>query len=119
MTISKKWKTRVWVKYAFIGPILRPAQAMGSMKRLVSLRSISTSRLMHLLSRALLRRRSLWSSRYTSRNTNNRNRSSMSLCASNRCHNLSLRHSRSSSRHLSLSRQRRNQPLRLLRSQSR
>jgi len=96
---------------------------MGSMKRLVSLRSISTSRLMHLLSRALLRRRSLWSSRYTSRNTNNRNRSSMSLCASNRCHNLSmslsLRHSRSSSRHLSLSRQRRNQPLRLLRSQSR
>lgn len=113
------------MKYAFIGPILRPAQAMGSMKRLVSLRSISTSRLMHLLSRALLRRRSLWSSRYTSRNTNNRNRnrSSMSLCASNRCHNLSmslsLRHSRSSSRHLSLSRQRRNQPLRLLRSQSR
>jgi hypothetical protein len=94
------------------------------MKRLVSLRSISTSRLMHLLSRALLRRRSLWSSRYTSRDPNNRNRnrSSMSLCASNRCHNsmsLSLHHSRSSSRHLSLSRQRRNQPLRLLRSQSR
>lgn len=109
------------MKYAFIGPILRPAQAMGSMKRLVSLRSISTSRLMHLLSRALLRRRSLWSSRYTSRNPNNRNR--MSLCASNRCHNLSmslsLHHSRSSSRHLSLSRQRRNRPLRLLWSQSR
>ena len=58
MTISKKWKTRVWVKYAFIGPILRPAQAMGSMKRLVSLRSISTSRLTrpHSLARQPLRR---------------------------------------------------------------
>lgn len=107
------------MKYVFIGPILRPAQAMGSKKRLVSLRSISTSRLTHLLSRVPLRRRSLWLSRYTSRN-----RSSMSLCASNRRHNpsmlLSLNRSRScSSRHLSLSRQRRNRPLRLLLSQSR
>jgi len=103
----------VWVKDAFIGPRLRPAQAMGSKKRLVSLRSISTSRLTHLLSHVLLHR-SRWSSRYTSRN-----RSSMSLCASNLCSNLSmplsLNRSRLCSRHLSLSHQRRNRsrPLRL------
>jgi hypothetical protein len=53
------------VKFVFIGSILRPAQAMGSMKRLV-LRSTSINRRMLLHSRASPRR-SLWKSRCASR----------------------------------------------------
>jgi hypothetical protein len=57
--------TTAWVKFVFIGSILRPAQAMGSMKRLV-LRSTSINRRMLLHSRAS-QRRSLWKSRCASR----------------------------------------------------
>jgi hypothetical protein len=54
-----------WVKFVFIGSILRPAQAMGSMKHLV-LRSTSINRRMLLHSRAS-QRRSLWKNRCASR----------------------------------------------------
>lgn len=57
--------TTAWVKFVFIGSILRPAQAMGSMKRLV-LRSTSINRRMLLHSRAS-QRRSLWKNRCASR----------------------------------------------------
>ena len=121
------------MKYAFIGPILRPAQAMGSMKRLVSLRSISTSRLTPLHSHVPLRR-SPWPNRYASRSRSSMNlcdsspcRRSMNLCVSSRCRSrnmpLSLNHSRSHnlsySRRHSLLHQRRNPPLRQHRFQSR
>ncbi|CAM6953608.1 hypothetical protein ENROMA047B_12130 [Enterobacter rongchengensis] len=54
-----------WVKFVFIVSILRPALAMGSMKRLV-LRSTSINRRMLLHSRAS-QRRSLRKSRCASR----------------------------------------------------
>lgn len=57
--------TTAWVKFVFIGSILRPAQAMGSMKRLV-LRSTSINRRMLLHSRAS-QRRSQWKSLCASR----------------------------------------------------
>lgn len=57
--------TTAWVKFVFIVSILRPALAMGSMKRLV-LRSTSINRRMLLHSRAS-QRRSLRKSRYASR----------------------------------------------------
>ena len=57
--------TTAWVKFVFIGSILRPARLMGSMKPPV-LRSTSINRRMLLHSRASLRR-SLWRSRCVSR----------------------------------------------------
>lgn len=57
--------TTAWVKFVFIGSILRPARLMGSMKP-PALRSTSINRRMPLPSRAS-QRRSQWKNLYVSR----------------------------------------------------
>ena len=64
-TILSAAKTTAWVKFAFIGSILRPAQRMESMKP-HALRSTSINRRMLPHSRASPRRRQ-WKSRCFSR----------------------------------------------------
>lgn len=92
--------TTAWVKFVFIGSILRPARLMGSMKP-PALRSTSINRRMPLPSRAS-QRRSQWKNLYVSRRNRLYNSSSplrhsrfnSNLCSSP-C-NSNLRSSRSS-----------------------
>lgn len=91
--------TTAWVKFVFIGSILRPARLMGSMKP-PALRSTSINRRMPLPSRAS-RRRSQWKNLYVSRRNRLSNSSPLrhSRFNSNLCSspcNSNLRSSRSS-----------------------
>lgn len=89
--------TTAWVKFVFIGSILRPARLMGSMKP-PALRSTSINRRMPLPSRAS-QRRSQWKNLYVSRRNRLSNSSPLrhsrfnsnlcsSPCNSNLCSNL-------------------------------
>lgn len=91
--------TTAWVKFVFIGSILRPARLMGSMKP-PALRSTSINRRMPLPSRAS-QRRSQWKNLYVSRRNRLSNSSPLrhSRFNSNLCSspcNSNLRSNRSS-----------------------
>jgi hypothetical protein len=114
---STEATTTAWVKFVFIGSILRPARLMGSMKPLVSLLSTSINRRMLLHSRAS-RRRNLEKSRCVSRRNSlsissllRHSRFSNSLCSNPRHNSLHSRYTNRSSLftcslHLSLRRPR-------------
>lgn len=104
-TTSTVWTTTAWVKFVFIGSILRPAQRMESMKP-PALRSTSINHRMPLPSRASQRRRQ-WKSLCVIRRSSpcNSNPLRHSLCSRNLCNSL---HSQCNSHSLFNSRSRYN-----------
>lgn len=118
-TTSTVLTTTAWVKFVFIGSILRPAQRMESMKP-PALRSTSINHRMPLPSRASQRRRQ-WKNLFVIRRSSLCNSSPLrhSLYSRNLCisHSLFSSRSRYNNRSRSLNRLR-HSPLRVL-SQSR